>query len=72
MNFKKDKKKPFQKKKNLYNSKRNVKKYCVKISNLPNDITLNEMSELITPWSPLRVFDQFYTVHIQSILSGSF
>jgi hypothetical protein len=31
-------------------AKQNNKKFCVKMSNLPNDLSLKEMIELITPW----------------------
>jgi RNA recognition motif-containing protein len=41
----------FQKKNNFQNT---YKKYCVKISNLPNDITIKEMTDLIIPWSPKK------------------
>lgn len=28
--------------------------FCVKISNLPSDVTLKEMTDLILPWSPKK------------------
>jgi RNA recognition motif-containing protein len=42
------------KKNNKFINKKNTKKYCVKITNLPLDVTLKEMSDLIIPWSPQK------------------
>lgn len=50
---KENEKKSYQKNNNFSN-KRNTKKYCIKISNLPLDITVKEMTDLILPWSPQK------------------
>lgn len=47
----------YEEKKNNYNTRNNRKpkeKFCVKISNLPSDVTLKEMTDLILPWSPQK------------------
>ena len=48
-----EKRKPFHKKRprnKKYNNFDNSKKLCVRISNLPNDINLRELNELLDGW----------------------
>jgi RNA recognition motif-containing protein len=47
-------KKPYQKNNNRFINNKSTKKHCVKVSNLPSDVTVKEMTELILPWSPQK------------------
>ena len=45
--------KKFSKDRNKRNYDKNAEKYVIKVSNLPRDITVQELNELISPWGEI-------------------